>query len=80
MARLDTWNPNAETLREDEVDSIVDSLGPTAAEVYADREVKDRQGACNFCGHATVREFCGGKCEKNAAFATMGKSLKFHKD
>jgi hypothetical protein len=44
---------------------------------YAEGENKDKQGVCNFCGHATKREFCGGKCETKAAFASMGKSLKF---
>jgi hypothetical protein len=77
MAGTDTWNPGVETLREDEVETLVETLGPSAAEQYADREHKDRQGECNFCGHATVREFCGGKCETQAAFATMGTSLKF---
>jgi hypothetical protein len=45
---------------------------------YAALEEKSQQGVCNFCGHATSRDFCGSKCETKAAFATMGKSIKFH--
>jgi radical SAM protein with 4Fe4S-binding SPASM domain len=78
MTGTDTWNPGVDDLRKDEVETLVDSLGPSDSEKYAERENKDRQGECNFCGYTTAREFCGGKCETAAAFATMGKSLKFH--
>ena len=79
MVGLDTWNPSVGELNDDEVDAVVENLGPSPSEVYADREEKNRQGVCNFCGHTTTREFCGSNCEKQAAFATMGKSIKFHK-
>lgn len=104
------WNPGVETLREDEVEAAVGTLGQNRAtpmpdnlaeldtvtpgpaerillsrrddlvnaEQYAEQKDKDKQGECNFCGYPTTRPFCGGKCETKAAFATMGKSLKFH--
>ncbi len=90
MGRLDTWHPNEGGLSDDEVEAAVVTLGPAElaiqrrmddlanAESYS--RVTDRQGKCNFCGHITTREFCGGKCETKAAFATIGKSLKFHGD
>jgi hypothetical protein len=90
MARLDTWNPGEESLKRDEVDSVVDLIAPANQDVqrrmdalvrtkqYIEREEKDVKGKCNFCGHNTTREFCGGNCERQAAFAVMGKSLKFH--
>lgn len=82
MGQTDTWLPNnvdrsipandrRATVRRD------DDLAN--AEIYKNLEEKSKQGVCNFCGHPTPRDFCGSKCETNAAFATMGKSIKFHK-
>ena len=90
MARLDTWHPNEGGLSNEEVDSAVGTLAPAPLEIqrrmddlvntkrYVEQEEKSKQGTCNFCGHATSREFCGSRCETKAAFATIGKSLKFH--
>ena len=90
MARLDTWNPSEGGLRDEEVESVVDAIAPAPLEVqrrmddlvnakrYVEQEEKSQQGTCNFCGHLTAREFCSSGCETKAAFATIGKSLKFH--
>ena len=90
MGRLDTWNPEKENLREEEVDSLVETLAPAPADMqrrmddlirskkYVEAEKRDKQGKCNFCDHATTREFCSRDCETKAVYATMGKSLKFH--
>lgn len=92
MARLDTWNPEEGGLKEEEVDALVETIAPAPMDVqrrmddllrakkYLEAEKKSKQGKCNFCDHATTRDFCSRDCETKAAFATMGKQLKFHTD
>lgn len=89
MATLDTWNPNEGGLREEEVDSVVDTIAPAPLDIqrrmddlvnvkrFLENDQKEKKGQCNLCEVPTSREFCGRSCETKAAFASMGKSLKF---
>lgn len=57
---------------------MIDKLVPAPLEIQHKDDLANPKKECNFCGHETIREFCSGRCETKAAFASIGKSLKFH--
>lgn len=81
MGKLDTWQPTEAldfTDPRNDRRAVVRETDLANSERYRELEEKSQQGVCNFCGIETPRDFCGSKCETKAAFATMGKSIKFH--
>lgn len=91
MSRLDTWTPLEEKELDEMVDRLTPDPDPPALirsmeelrqkKRFLDRqkdETKVAEGLCGYCERPTVREYCGGACEKQAAFTGMGASLKFH--
>ncbi len=68
-------------LNKDETNWMVAKLVPAPLdnpERCVEQAYESKEGKCNFCGQETRREFCSGKCETEAAFASIGKCLKFH--
>ena len=88
MGKVDTWRPNnyvvdaaAMSLPENDRRATVRRDDDLAnAEISKSLEEKIQKEGCNFCGHPTPRDFCSGKCETDAAFASIGNSLKFHEE
>lgn len=82
----DTWRPNDGVVNAAEMALPANDRRATVrrdddlanSELCKSLNEKSQPGKCNFCGHPTPRDFCSGKCETDAAFASIGNSLKFH--